>query len=205
MSTEEISTSEAASPSPPREEIVAKGALYYRMTRILMVVMFVGMGSWFAYDGWIGWPEENKKAELEPTKYKRHSGTDILLQKVLASTLPPLGIALLIWTFYNSRGAYRLDMNNQLHIPGHPAVPLESITRIDKRLWDRKGIAFIDYAVDRQTEPGRLKLDDFVYEREPTDEIFKRVETFVLAETQQMQQQQAQQQDQTQQTETPGA
>ena len=78
MSTEELSND--STPPPPREEIIAKGALYYRMTRILMVVMFVGMGSWFAYDGWIGWPEENRKAELEPTKYKRHSGTDILLQ-----------------------------------------------------------------------------------------------------------------------------
>jgi hypothetical protein len=59
-------------------------------------------------------------------------------------------------------------------------VPLSAIRRIDKRLWDRKGIAFIDYDLDGSGGAGgRLKLDDFVYERKPTDEIYERIERFV--------------------------
>ena len=51
------------------------------------------------------------------------------------------------------------------------------ITAIDKRQWDRKGIAYVDYEVNGTH--GRLKLDDFVYEREPTDRIYDAIVQFV--------------------------
>jgi hypothetical protein len=179
-----------SAPAPREGDVIeARGALYYRLTRILLVVMFVGMGSWFAYDGWVGWPEENRKAEAEPTRYKHHSTTDLVLQKVLGCTLVPAGIALLVWTFYHSRGSYRLIVGRTLSVPGHPHVPLTSIVRLDKRLWDRKGIVWIDYELPGDPLPKMLMLDDFVYEREPTDTIFKSVEDFVLAETAALQRQ----------------
>src|SRR5688572_2258192 len=104
------------------EEIVAKAGKYYRNTRYLMAIMFIGMGFWFAYDGFIHWPRlkaeaEAKLARGEKTE-KPKTNMDILIQRMLGVSLPPLGVALLAWTLYNSRGAYRLS-GSTLHVPGH--------------------------------------------------------------------------------------
>jgi hypothetical protein len=181
-------------------DIVARPGKDYRNRRYIMVALLVGAGLWFAYDGYVGWPEHNRKlaevrrqvdeAERSGDEQaaanarttlggmsKEKSPTDMLIQKLLGFTLPPLGIALLVWGLYNSRGEYRLS-GTTLHVPGHPPVTFDQITRIDKRLWDRKGIAYIDYNVPGQ-RAGRLRLDDFVYERKPTDQIFERIERAV--------------------------
>ncbi len=107
-------------------------------------------------------------------KISRHSDTDLLIQRALGWSLPPLGIALLIWTFYNSRGTLRYK-DGTLYIPGHPPVPLSAIDAVDRRLWDRKGIAYLNYTLP-DGKSGVLRLDDFVYDRKPTDEIFRVVE-----------------------------
>ncbi len=193
------SSQTSASLEPSGGDIIARAGQYYRNTRYVMCALLVGAGLWFAYDGWVGWPEHNREvaevkrriADAERSgdqnaaaaartdlgkMSEEKSSSDILLQKVLAFSLPPVGIGLLAWALYNSRGSYRLS-GRTLHAPGHPPVPFDQITRIDKRLWDRKGIAFVDYEADGRA--GRIKLDDFVYERKPTDQIFKQIEQAV--------------------------
>jgi hypothetical protein len=61
--------------------------------------------------------------------------------------------------------------------PGHPPIPFSAIRELDKRQWDRKGIAIVKYEVDGKT--GSLTLDDFVYEQDPTDKIYDRVLAYV--------------------------
>jgi hypothetical protein len=68
-----------------------------------------------------------------------------------------------------------------LHVPGHPPIPLNNIRKVDKRLWERKGIAYVEYEVPGSAERRQFKLDDFVYERQPTDAIFERIEKHVSA------------------------
>jgi hypothetical protein len=188
----------AARPSPPGGPvIVARAAAYYRNTRYLMVVLLLGTAGWFAYDGFKGWPQENAKiarlnkeldaakrmhdAEAEKrlnddpmTHNKPHSDTDIRFQKILAGALPLGALAMLIWTLYHSRGAYRLE-GNTLSAPGHPKIQLSDITEVDKRQWDKKGIARLTYAKPGGGK-GKILLDDFVYERDPIDAIYDRVE-----------------------------
>ena len=195
-----MTTDPAPASAAPAGEIVARAGQYYRNTRYIMCALLVGAGLWFAYDGWIGWPEHNRKvaevkrrideadragdtngaaaarAELGKMS-KEKSSSDILLQKILAVSLPPVGIGLLAWALYASRGAYRLS-GRTLHVPGHPPVTFDQITRIDKRLWDRKGIAYLDYEGGGK----RIKLDDFVYDRKPTDQIFERIENELAPE-----------------------
>jgi hypothetical protein len=165
-----------------------------------MCFLLIGAGLWFGYDGFVGWPEHNRKLadvkrQIDDAERagdtsgaataratlggmsKEHSENDIRLQKLLAFGLPPLGIALLVWALYKSRGAYRLS-GNTLSVPGHPSISLDDVRRVDKRLWDRKGIAYVDYEV-QGSPAGRIKLDDFVYERKPTDQIFERIERYV--------------------------
>jgi len=197
-------TPAAPLPADPRTPIIARASKEYRVKRLIIVAMLVGMGLWFAYDGWINWPHENQRIEqlrgeietarkandnnkranleVEIGNLKQHSDTDIRWQKILASILPPIGLLVLAWALYNSRGAYRLQ-DDTLHVPGHPPIPLDAVRSIDKTDWDRKGIAYINYELINKTT-GSARLDDFIYDRKPTDAIFARIEQFTgTAET----------------------
>ena len=68
-----------------------------------------------------------------------------------------------------------------LQAPGHPAINVDDIRRIDKRKWDKKGIAYLHYEIGQPPTAGVLKLDDFAYERKPTDEMLERIEKNVLS------------------------
>jgi hypothetical protein len=190
-------TNNTASPT-----IVARAGRYYRNTRYLIVAMCVGWGVYSIYDGFVKYPRANEAAvqkevervetasgqtvtpaQREDIRSKTtlpHPGWDVPFNRGAGIILPPLGIALLAWALYNSRGEYRLAAD-QLHIPGHPPIPLDNIRKIDKRLWERKGIAYIEYEVPGSTERRQFKLDDFVYDRQPTDAIFEQIEKHVGA------------------------
>jgi hypothetical protein len=163
------------------EPIVARGATYYRVTRYIFCAVMLAMGAWFGYDGFVTYPRQNELHLLHardpvtyPQDYAFHNGASIQLQKILAAVLPVAGIGLLAWTLHNSRGAYRLS-GDVLSVPGHPDVPLAGITQIDKSKWDRKGIAKLDYEL-AAGQKGTLTLDDFVYDRPPTDRILEEIE-----------------------------
>ncbi|MGH7177732.1 MAG: hypothetical protein ACREJC_10155 [Tepidisphaeraceae bacterium] len=197
MTTEQPATTEIES-----GDIVATAGRYYRNTRYIMAALLVAFGAWFAYDGWVRWPEENRKVAAleaeeqrarsrgdqveqgriaaEKKQYTHHSDTDLMFQKVLALTLPPIGLTLLVRALYNSRGQYRMS-GTTISVPGHPPVDLNDIRELDHRLWERKGIAYVTY--DQAGQEGTFKLDDFVYDRPPTDKIFDRIKAHVLPES----------------------
>jgi len=193
--------SSTPAPSAPvfGEEVIARASTEYRVKRYIMVFILAGAGAWFGYDGFYGWPAENakiqklddeivvarqtqgneeavKKLEFDKSKLTKRTDMDLLFQKTLFFTLPPLGFAVLAFALYNSRGRYRL-YNNILEVPGHPPVPLDAIIAIDKTYWDRKGIALINYELPNGAAD-KLRLDDFIYQRPPTDEIYKRIEEY---------------------------
>jgi hypothetical protein len=180
--------------------IVATAGRYYRNMRYLMFVLFLGFGAWFGYDGWIGWPKMNdqirkltaERQALPPSDprskqlfdelQKLNNGElrndwSIFLQKFLCVTLPLLGTFVLIRALYRSRGEVRLE-GQTLSVPGHPPIPFENITEVDRRLWQKKGIAYVHYDLGDGRQ-GRALLDDFLYEQTPIDAIYKRVEAFV--------------------------
>ena len=196
-------TPDPAAAVPPPGPYAARGGSYYRNVRILIGVVLVLMGGWFLYDGFIGYPAENERynalqaqieqlqsegkneqaAELveEQKDYTYHPYySGILPQLVLGFLLPPLGVVLLIWWLRRSRGEIRLDADDVLHFPGHPPIPASAITEIDDELWDRKGIGGILYDVEGRR--GKVKLDDFVYDREPIDKIHDRLVYLVTGE-----------------------
>lgn len=174
--------------TPPTADIVARADKMFRLRRYLIVLLIVGVGGWFCYDGFYNWPRQKRDAEAaiaaqEQPKEKPRSETDILANQVLGVVLPPVGLLVLAWFIYTSRGEYRLS-GQTLSVPGHPAIPLAAITLIDKSKWDRKGIVRIEY----EPSPGKtssLRLDDFVYERVPTDQILHRLEASLAAADQQ--------------------
>jgi hypothetical protein len=187
----------ASEPLKTGEPIIARGSGEYRIRRYLMTLLLVAGGIWFAYDGWKGWPSENQQIHdlnrqmdeadkagnhdlyesiksNDLTRKTPHTDLDIRWQKILAVALPIGGVLFLIWTLFNSRGAYQLQ-GSTLSVPGHPPVQLTEITEVDGSKWDRKGIAYVHYQTAGGVS-GKLRLDDFVYQQDPTDEIFKRIQ-----------------------------
>ena len=160
------------------EPIIAPPARAYRIRFIVMFIVFVAMGGWFGYDGIVGYPQANAdflvthKGENAP-----HSDMDLLFQKALMVILPIAGVGLLVWCLRRSRGVYRLE-GTTLHVPGHPPVELSSITTINKKNWQRKGLAYLSY--EQGGTAGTIRIDDFAYQRGPTDEIFNRIEKYLL-------------------------
>ena len=168
-----------ADPYRDRDVIVARAGRYYRNARYLMAVICLGLGAWFAYDGWVGYPAENAKAREQGFETVPHNDLAVRLQKQLAAGLPLVGVGILAWMLYRSRGEYRLEAQT-LHVPGHPPVPLDNVRQIDKSKWDRKGIVHLEYEVPGSTGLRRLTLDDFVYDQKPTDAILVRIEAVLL-------------------------
>ena len=201
--TSPSSDPESSSEPAIQEPVVARAGRYYRNTRYIITLLLIGFGVAFAVDGFVRWPAANQQYETldhqrqealdrgdkqradqllqQQNNYAHHTDLDILLQKILCFVLPPVGLIVLFRSLRNSRGEYRLE-GQTLHIPGHPPVPFENITEIDRRLWDKKGIAYISYDLGNG-EQGTLRLDDFVYDRPPTDEIFKRIEDYATPHT----------------------
>ncbi len=187
-------------PAATNEVIIARGGEYYRRMRYLVAVILLAAGCWFAYDGWKGWPASNAKRaaiqqsidelddRVEASKKRRadlteqlkdiklHSDLDILVQKLLALGLPLLGLAMVFWARHNSRGEIKLS-GGELTAPGHPSVKLEQIVALDKQLWDKKDIAFVDY--EAGGAKGRIRLDAFVYQTDPIVKIFERIEALM--------------------------
>lgn len=172
--------------------IVARSGRYYRVARYLMTLLLLTYGAWSIYDGFVSWPHWADTHPLEKPK----TATDIMLNQVLGVVLPPMGLFILGWALYQSRGEYRLE-NGVLHVPGSPPVPLEKIHSVNREAWDRKGIAYVEYDLTEapsrgnagapgsygqatKAARGSFKIDDFVYEREPTDQIFKAIEDSLL-------------------------
>ena len=184
-------------PAASGDEIIATPDTGYRWKHLIVAVVLIGVGGWFAYDGWIKWPNQNRRIEqIQRDKddaqakndtakveelakqlgsLKKHTDTDILIQKLLAFSLPAFGLFWGVWTLRETRGFYRMR-GNTLEVPGHPPITYDNIRKIDKRKWDRKGIAFLHYEVGTPPQPGILKLDDFAYERKGTDEMLARIE-----------------------------
>jgi hypothetical protein len=184
----------------PQGAIVARYGRYYRNTRYLIAALCIGYGLWSIYDGFVRYPRANEaEIQKEVTRVETasgkpvtpeerreiaakttlpHGGWDVPFNQWIGIILPPVGLAMLAWMLYNSRGEYRLERDT-LHVPGHPPVPMDNIRKIDKRLWERKGIAYIEYEVPQSLKRAQFKLDDFIYERGPTDAIFERIEKHV--------------------------
>src|SRR5438093_3796054 len=113
-----IDTPVPPTPGPEAEadEIVAEPEVGYRWKHLIMAILMIAGGLWFAYDGWINWPRQNETAtklekELERAqretkrdetkiadlsaqlkKNEKHNDASILLQKLLAFALPAFGL-----------------------------------------------------------------------------------------------------------------
>jgi hypothetical protein len=162
----------------PGEVIIARASRDYRWRRYLLAIVLFGYGLYSAYDGFDRYPRENNEDRGRGLEIVRHPGFDVQFNKAFGVGLPPLSLLFICWVIYSSRGKYEFD-GVTVTTPANGAVPLKAIRRIDRTNWDRKGIAYLHYQVPGSSKLGVIKLDDFVYERRPTDEIFRQVAAVV--------------------------
>jgi hypothetical protein len=172
-------TDTAPAVSQTTGDIIARASTMYRAKWCVMGFALLAYGWWSLYDGYVKYPRLNAEAAGRGLTVLPHGGYDIPLNRLFGFALQPLGAIILAWAFYSSRGQYRL-VGDTLHAPGHPPVGFGDIRAIDQSKWDRKGIAIIEYDVNGKT--GALKLDDYLYEREPTDQIYDRILAAVAPE-----------------------
>ena len=198
-------TATPTGPAATAGEIVARrDRTHYVKRCVLIPALIVFAGLYFLYDGYIGYPAENRrfdeltqqakdagargdvKAEadlLESRKsVTRHDEFQLRLQRQLGYGLLPLGVLAFVFFSRQSRGQYRLA-DDVLYAPGHPPVPLGAVREIDKTKWEKKGIAYVRYEIEDPAggvaATGRVKLDDALYEQGPTTAILKTIEAKV--------------------------
>ena len=183
----------SASPKPTFvQPIEALPDRKFFIKRMVIAGAVLAFAAFFVYDGFVRYPRHNveraalvaereaaiadkndvKRAEKDKAIRdwgSEHSETDSLLQKILGFLLAPVGLYLLTKFLKESRGSLRLD-GDILYAPGHPPVPIKSITGVDNVKWDKKGIALFDYRLADGTD-GTIRVDDFVFNRPPTDAI----------------------------------
>ncbi len=156
----------------PIEPIVAKASRDYRWRRYLLVIVIFGYGLYSLYDGFVRYPKANEAARQQGLEILPYPGYDVPFNRVFGIALPPLSLIFLAWVLYSSRGRYEFD-GTTISTPASGPVPVKAIRRIERAKWDRKGIAYLHYQVPGSAKLGVIKLDDFIYERPPTDEIFR--------------------------------
>ena len=158
----------------PADVIVAKPSRDYRWRRYVLALVIFGYGLYSLYDGFVRYPKANDAARAQGLEILPYPGLDVPFNKTFGIALPPLSLVFLAWVFYASRGKYEFD-GTTITTPGSGPVPVKAIRKIDRTKWDRKGIAYLNYQVAGSAKFGVITLDDFIYERVPTDEIFRLV------------------------------
>jgi hypothetical protein len=181
--------------------IRANSNMTFYIRYLILGLAGLGFGVWAVYDGFIGFPNQiiraNKYREIaeqtkdtdnfaqEWMKYAQDQGwpledpgepkstLDIWFNYVLAVVCIPVG-AYLLFCVIRARNRWIEADDRAIRASWGPEVPLDSITGLNKRAWQKKGIAKVLYEQNGRTK--RFVLDDFKFKREPTGQILRKVE-----------------------------
>ncbi len=178
---------------------ISKGYIWRPGVIGAMALLFSG---WFLYDGTVAYPLQQKmwsdynqimqdnpgdpnvparlwaehaaaKGWPTGTPKKKVEDKDILTQKVIAGITGPVGIYFLA-TFFLTLGRWVEADEQAVRTSSGQQADYESIASIDKSRWQRKGIAVVHY--DSHGRSGRIVLDDWKFDREPTKRILEAIE-----------------------------
>jgi len=180
-------------------EIVTTLSRQWRNRILFQAVFFIGFGFWFFYDGWIGYPRHNARlAEFAAAKARGEAAAwrtfaeqkgwtgqehpdpyttaDLRVQPVLGAICEAAGALALAWFLISRRQKLTFDGRTVCGVRGQ-RVALEAFVEVDKRKWDRKGIAYAFY--EEAGRRRRLTIDDYKFAG--GEEILKHIEERLAA------------------------
>lgn len=139
------------------------------LVRMLIVAVgFTAFGCWCLYDGLIRYPRINAELEQAPAlvaadamqDQEHKTDADIRMQFIMAGGCFGFAAFLALRVLWASRRQLAAD-DVALHAINGDVVPYEHVLGIDKRRWDRKGIAVVRYRTNGRVR--RTRIDDWIF------------------------------------------
>jgi hypothetical protein len=150
---------------------------------LLQTAFFIGFGLWFFYDGAISYPQHNRRIGQFVMAYKRgeaktwhefagrkgwpgldhhlpYSSGEIRTQFVLGAVSAEVGVMVFVWFLISRKLKMTSDGQTVCGVRGQQ-VPLDAFVGVNKRKWDRKGIAYALY--EENGKRRRLTIDDYKF------------------------------------------
>ncbi len=166
---------------------------------LLQIAFLVGFGLWFYYDGAITYPKHNERvAQFAAAKARGaaaewadfaeknnwpgqdhpnpYTSGEITVQFVLGTITAAMGLMVCGWLLYSRGLKLRSDGQVVCGVDGKP-VPMGAFVKVDKRKWDRKGIAYAIY--EENGKRRRLTIDDYKFVG--GEDILKQIEERIAA------------------------
>ena len=176
----------------------------YLMRYAALSAICLLMAAWFGYDGLVAYPaqipaaeaydelrdlDSAKRAEewkriaaergLDPQTPKKTAAeirSDIIGQYVWGGVNLLVGLpALLLW--FRSRGRWIEETDDGLTTSWGQSLRFADVTLLDKKKWERKGIAKATYKSDAHGAQRVFVFDDFKFEREPLGKMLRDLES----------------------------
>ncbi len=167
----------------------------------LIAFVLLGMALWFLFDGAVTYPRQRERAlkyeELEKkdrlSEWPEIAGqrgwslkdpgepkseADFSVQFVMA-TLAALPGLLYLFFYIRARGRWIEVNETELRTSWGQQLEFSQIVALDKKKWESKGIAKVIY--QRNGRKGRLVLDDWKFDTEPTRAILREIEANIDA------------------------
>ena len=173
----------------------------YRWRLAAIGGVLLAAGLWFLYDGVVGYPDQKLKydtymqiTEEHPETWqqpwqeaadahgwstdipKPRTDSDIMQQYIYAGLLLPAGVVLLV-VFQRMNGRWIAADEQGLSTSWGKTASWDAIESVDKSRWKNKGIAVVRIRAQQGGKPGKITLDDWKYDREPTAAILAQVES----------------------------
>jgi hypothetical protein len=165
----------------------------WKKQKLLLGLLMLGFGVWFLFDGLVGYPKSDERYRaLEklsadksewPALAKQHNigrvpekflgPGKVIEQFVAAGVTGLLGLGILGYWFSQLKRTVRMDEEAVTSAAG-VRVPFSAITGVGKKLWDKKGIAKIRYALDGKE--GEFVVDDYKFDTKPSRQILEEIE-----------------------------
>ena len=153
---------------PAQREIYDEYAVFVEQNKNMPQEAFI--------EAWNKYANEKKLPAItrDPKELEGYNKTDgsILTQKLLGFGTLPLA-ALTIWYFLGLFKKWIATEEDGVYT-NRGSVGWDQIEKLDKTRWPKKGIAFLLYKQGENA--GRLRIDDFWYDRDPTDKIMREIE-----------------------------
>ena len=172
---------------------------------LLIAIVCYAFGLWSLYDGVVSYPKERERAQAfeqimassdddlnrqteweslakekgwklaPPKKSVSEIESDIQWQYGMALVSAIAGTILLV-NYLRTRNSWVELAGNRIQTSWGEAFDINNIEELDKRRWQKKGIARVQYR-DDQGRIRRFVLDDFKYDRKAMDGIIREIES----------------------------